>query len=189
MRSKIWRSMALTAVLAVLLFAILSLAALYSFFTARTENALDDEARLIAAALEDGAQIDALAAVNPDDRVTLVAADGSVLFDSDAEEGTMENHLERPEIQQALENGARRQHPPVGHAGGNDHLSRPAPGRRHGAARFRHAAKRVGHGHAAHPRVSGPDCAYGRSFGAGFAAGHQAHCRAGERAGSGSSAG
>ncbi len=106
MRSKIWRSMALTAVLAVLLFAILSLAALYSFFTARTENALDDEARLIAAALEDGAQIDALAAVNPDDRVTLVAADGSVLFDSDAEEGTMENHLERPEIQQALENGA-----------------------------------------------------------------------------------
>ena len=48
MRSKIWRSMALTAVLAVVLFAILSMAALYSFFTARTQSALDGEARLIA---------------------------------------------------------------------------------------------------------------------------------------------
>ena len=36
MRSKIWRSMALTAVLAVLLFAILSMAALYTFFTSQT---------------------------------------------------------------------------------------------------------------------------------------------------------
>ena len=44
MRSKIWRSMALTAVLAVLLFAILSMAALYTFFTSQTERELDHEA-------------------------------------------------------------------------------------------------------------------------------------------------
>ena len=106
MRSKIWRSMALTAVLAVVLFAILSMAALYSFFTARTQSALDGEARLIATALEGGAQIDALAAVYPEDRVTLVGSDGSVLYDSDAEAGEMENHLERPEIQQAFATGS-----------------------------------------------------------------------------------
>ena len=46
MRSKIWRSMALTAVLAVLLFAILSMAALYTFFTSQTERELDHEANM-----------------------------------------------------------------------------------------------------------------------------------------------
>ena len=105
MRSKIWRSMALTAVLAVLLFAILSMALLYSVFTARTERELDHEANMVAAAMEGGAELSALAATHPDGRMTHIAQDGSVLFDSDAEAGEMENHLERPEIQQALASG------------------------------------------------------------------------------------
>ena len=37
--------------------------------------------------------------------MTHIAQDGSVLFDSDAEAGEMENHLERPEIRQALTSG------------------------------------------------------------------------------------
>ncbi len=106
MRSKIWRSMALTAVLAVLLFAILAMALLYGFFTSRTERELDHEVNMIAAAMEGGAELSALAATHPDGRMTLVAPDGGVLFDSDAEAGEMENHLERPEIQQALAEGA-----------------------------------------------------------------------------------
>ena len=105
MRSKIWRSMALTAVLAVLLFAILSMALLYSVFTARTERELDHEANMVAAAMEGGAELSTLAATHPDGRMTHIAQDGSVLFDSDAEAGEMENHLERPEIQQALTSG------------------------------------------------------------------------------------
>ena len=105
MRSKIWRSMALTAVLAVLLFAILSMAALYTFFTSQTERELDHEANMVAAAMEGGADLSALSATHPDGRMTHIAADGSVLFDSDAEAGEMENHLERPEIQQALTSG------------------------------------------------------------------------------------
>ena len=106
MRSKIWRSMALTALLAVLLFAVLSMAALYSFFTSQTERELDHEANLVAAAMEGGAELSALSATHPDGRMTHIAADGTVLFDSDAEAGEMENHLERPEIQQALTSGA-----------------------------------------------------------------------------------
>ena len=55
MRSKIWRSMALTALLAVLLFAVLSMAALYTFFTSQTELQLDHEANMVASAMEGGA--------------------------------------------------------------------------------------------------------------------------------------
>ena len=105
MRSKIWRSMALTAVLAVLLFAILSMAALYTFFTSQTAESSNHEVNMVAAAMEGGADLSALSATHPDGRMTHIAADGSVLFDSDAEAGEMENHLERPEIQQALTSG------------------------------------------------------------------------------------
>lgn len=39
-------------------------------------------------------------------RVTRIAADGTVLFDSSADPATMENHLNRPEVQDALRNGS-----------------------------------------------------------------------------------
>jgi len=38
-------------------------------------------------------------------RVTLIAPDGTVLFDNDANPASMENHLNRPEVQQALKTG------------------------------------------------------------------------------------
>lgn len=38
-------------------------------------------------------------------RITLIDADGTVLFDSMAEEGLLTNHLDRPEIQEAMETG------------------------------------------------------------------------------------
>ena len=39
-------------------------------------------------------------------RVTFITADGTVLYDSDAEASKMENHLDRPEIQQAIQSGS-----------------------------------------------------------------------------------
>ncbi len=39
-------------------------------------------------------------------RVTFITADGTVLYDSDAEASQMENHLDRPEIQQAIQTGS-----------------------------------------------------------------------------------
>jgi two-component system, OmpR family, phosphate regulon sensor histidine kinase PhoR len=39
-------------------------------------------------------------------RVTFITADGTVLYDSDAEASKMENHLDRPEIQQAIKTGS-----------------------------------------------------------------------------------
>jgi two-component system phosphate regulon sensor histidine kinase PhoR len=42
-----------------------------------------------------------------DDRVTLIAADGTVLYDSvEADVSTMGNHASRPEVQQALQSGS-----------------------------------------------------------------------------------
>ena len=38
-------------------------------------------------------------------RLTLVAPDGSVLYDNQADETSMQNHLDRPEIAEAFENG------------------------------------------------------------------------------------
>ena len=38
-------------------------------------------------------------------RLTVISSDGSVLFDSEADETTMDNHLEREEVKEALENG------------------------------------------------------------------------------------
>lgn len=39
-------------------------------------------------------------------RVTFITSDGTVLYDSDAEASKMENHLDRPEIQQAIKTGS-----------------------------------------------------------------------------------
>ncbi|MFZ5916202.1 MAG: ATP-binding protein [Chloroflexota bacterium] len=41
-------------------------------------------------------------------RITVIAADGTVLADSHAERSRMDNHLDRPEVQQALEEGLGR---------------------------------------------------------------------------------
>lgn len=56
----------------------------------------------------EGDEIDQYAlawAQNTDSRVTIVAADGTVLGESDQDRERMENHLDRPEIQQALAEG------------------------------------------------------------------------------------
>lgn len=44
--------------------------------------------------------------LNPDTlRITVINASGNVIFDSNADSTTMENHEDRPEIHMALENG------------------------------------------------------------------------------------
>ena len=38
-------------------------------------------------------------------RVTWISADGTVLYDNDANIGTMDNHMSRPEVKNAFKNG------------------------------------------------------------------------------------
>lgn len=54
----------------------------------------------------DGDDTSLYASVDTGDlRLTLVASDGSVLYDNQADETSMQNHLDRPEIAAAFENG------------------------------------------------------------------------------------
>lgn len=54
----------------------------------------------------DGDDTSLYASVDTGDlRLTLVASDGSVLYDNQADETSMQNHLDRPEIAEAFENG------------------------------------------------------------------------------------
>ena len=77
-------------------------------FTAQAWTALENESNLVAAGysqLDDPKELSAF--VTNDLRITLIASDGSVLFES-ATSQQMENHLTRPEIQQALQTGIGR---------------------------------------------------------------------------------
>lgn len=77
-------------------------------FTAQAWTALENETNLIAAGysqLDDPSDLAAF--VTSDLRITLIALDGSVEFES-ATSQQMENHLSRPEIQQAMQNGVGR---------------------------------------------------------------------------------
>ncbi len=51
--------------------------------------------------------IDSLVAMLPESniRITVIGKDGTVLYDSEADAATMENHLYRPEVQEAIQSG------------------------------------------------------------------------------------
>lgn len=65
-----------------------------------------EAARMLQDAPDDQAEIDELSfQFDGEIRYTLINSDGDVLFDSDADEGVMENHANRPEFVEARERG------------------------------------------------------------------------------------
>ena len=85
--------------------AVLCIFVFHKAFTAQAWTALENETKLIAAGysqIDDPQNLSSF--VTSDLRLTLIASDGSVLFES-ATSQQMENHLSRPEIQQAMQNG------------------------------------------------------------------------------------
>lgn len=106
MTRRIFRGIALTALAAVLLAAAFITLTLYAAYEARMADSLRAEAGHILHALsreaDDAAYFDGFRSEN---RVTLVAPDGRVLYDSGADAGSLPNHAERPEIAAALASG------------------------------------------------------------------------------------
>ena len=106
MSKRIFRSILLTAVLALLLASLLLVGALYRVYENRITKELRTEADYIVRALnalEDStAYLDELSSSN---RITLIAPDGAVLYDSAADEAGMDSHAQRPEVQSALVTG------------------------------------------------------------------------------------
>ena len=102
MTKKIFRSVLLAAAVVLLASVVLIMGALYDYFTAVQKNQVRDELTLAAGAVETGGTAYLQALADENCRLTLVGADGTVLYDSDKNADTLENHASRAEIRDAL---------------------------------------------------------------------------------------
>lgn len=108
MRKKIFRAVWLAAALAVLVSLGLAMGALYEYFAQVEYARLTESLEWARAGVERGG-VDFLQSLKPGaTRLTWVAGDGGVLFDSASSAETMENHGDRDEIRQALLTGVGR---------------------------------------------------------------------------------
>ena len=107
MAKRIFRNMVLTAILTVLLTTAVVVPSLYTAHENRMSDALRQEAGIIVDALELAENDPSyLKHLNTESRVSLISADGTVLFDSAADASQMENHVDMPEFVQAMETGS-----------------------------------------------------------------------------------
>ena len=106
MTSKIFKSI-IAAVVAVLIATLaIALGALYPYFNQLQQTQLKDELHLAANAVQE-IGVRYLDDLDMDRyRLTWVAADGTVLFDNQADAAAMENHADRAEIREALLTGS-----------------------------------------------------------------------------------
>ena len=105
MSKKIFRSIWLAALIVLVLSLVLIMGVLYSYFTGVQQKQLRTGAEVVAQGVTlDGKEFfDGLTA--EDYRITWIDADGTVLYDNQSDASSMENHLMRAEVQQALQNG------------------------------------------------------------------------------------
>ena len=105
MTSKIFRSTVFVAVVVLLSSLSIVMGVLYSHFSGVQVRQLKDELSLAVTGTEQYGNA-FLENVEADRfRVTWIDTDGTVLFDSQADQTTMENHADREEIREALETG------------------------------------------------------------------------------------
>ena len=92
----------LTAIIGILITTV----SYYIFFRKEVEENLAHECHLVAQCYDSGDPITELDRFTGEDfRITLIEKDGTVLFESSADPHEMSNHLDRPEIRLAIENG------------------------------------------------------------------------------------
>lgn len=105
MTKRIFRSICFVAIAVFLASLILIMGVLYDYFSGVQQRQLQMQLELAAQGVtnEETAYFDDLKV--RDYRITWIAADGTVLYDSDALSSDMENHLEREEIKEALATG------------------------------------------------------------------------------------
>ena len=105
MTKRIFRAICLVALAVFLASVTLIMGILYDYFSQVQQDQLRIEAGLAARGVEENgaAYFDGLDTQSY--RITWIGADGTVLFDSDSDASTMENHLEREEVKQAMVSG------------------------------------------------------------------------------------
>ena len=112
MTKKIFRSILLAAVSVLLASLVIIMGCLYDYYRSVQEKQLRDELRLASYGVEAGGSdyLEQLASPyrfqsTADFRLTWVAADGEVLFDTHVPAAEMENHADRLEVKEALAEG------------------------------------------------------------------------------------
>ena len=107
MKSKIQRSLVLILFVILFLFYAILAVILYNRNMSILEDEVRQEAKYIQAAINISGTdyLEQMDGVDWDTRLTQIASDGEVLYDSRRDETTIENHRGRPEVQDALENG------------------------------------------------------------------------------------
>ena len=105
MNRKIFRAIMAVAGAVLLASLLVIMASLYGYFGGVQEDQLRDELSLAAVSVEDSGE-DYLRQVSSDRfRLTWIAGDGTVLYDTRADGENMENHGDRAEVKQALAQG------------------------------------------------------------------------------------
>ena len=105
MTKKIFQSILLVAGAVLLASLLIIMGFLYSYFGGVEENQLRDELSLASAAVESSGT-DYLSQLTAERyRLTWIAADGSVLYDTKTDAESLENHASRAEVSQALSTG------------------------------------------------------------------------------------
>ncbi len=113
MSKKIFRAILLVASAVLLASLLIIMGCLYEHFEAVQENQMRDELRLAACAVEESGReyLERMSAPDyrytwtPAYRLTWIASDGTVLFDTVDDAGTMENHGDRAEVREAFAKG------------------------------------------------------------------------------------
>ena len=105
MTGKLFRTSMLVAISVMVLSIGLFLGMLYQYFSDQLMNELETETWLVS----HGVELDGMNYLNDlrtNNRITWVAADGTVLYDNEVDPSTMENHADREEIREALSSDA-----------------------------------------------------------------------------------
>lgn len=78
----------------------------YNIYQKNEINNVKDNGNTLSGVINNGNPIESLKNINSGDmRITLIGKDGNVLFDTDADANTLDNHSSRTEVKQALEKG------------------------------------------------------------------------------------
>lgn len=106
MTKRILKSILVVSVAVLVMSTTLTMGILYRYFGKQIGKELRREAAYLAIAVEKEG-MEAFESLPPEaERITYIAEDGSVLFDSEADEDSMENHGQREEIKEASEKGS-----------------------------------------------------------------------------------
>ncbi len=108
MKKKIFSGVFLTSMLVLLLSMVIVMGVLWGYYSSEYDAKLKDEAQYISGGIQTSgiSYLDDIGAgARQDSRITWIADDGTVIYDSSADPATMENHADREEVADALKNG------------------------------------------------------------------------------------